>query len=151
MTIQLQLRPKPTVKKKYKTHNPINFAISKQDKDKIKYLSELTLKALAAGTGNSTDWYNATFRTMHCVEIAKIDYADETVAEVKEILDIFLKKEEQYAENPEWYKFTAEEVELFKLIHDAMCDMFETTTRRTQLEAILITDKYMKRYLKKGW
>lgn len=149
MSIQLQLRTKPAVKKKYKTHNPINFAISKQDKDKIKYLSELTIKALADGTSNSTDWYNATFRTMHCVEIAKIDYSDETVAEVKEILNVFLNKAGQYKDNPQWFKFTPEEVELFKLVHDAMVDMFESTTRRTQLEAILITDKFMKRYLKK--
>lgn len=48
-----------------------------------------------------------------------------------------------------WHKFDALELADIKTMHEAMCVMEDEVTRRIQLDAILITDKHMKQFIKK--
>ena len=81
MTIQLTLKARTPIKKKYKSHSPIVFAVPKELKDKIRKIFELSIKAMESGSSSSTDWYNAAFRTKHALEIAKVSYEKETELE----------------------------------------------------------------------
>jgi hypothetical protein len=148
VAIELKLRQRPQIKKKYKTHNPVVFAVPKELKDKIRRVFELTIKALEINTGTPTDWYNATFRTKHAVEIAKVVYVQETVDELEAVFNMLVLKASEHETNPDWYIFTESEVNQVKDMHEAMCVMEDDVTRRVQLDTIYIADKHMKTYVR---
>lgn len=148
MTIQLTLKARTPIKKKYKSHSPIVFAVPKELKNKIRKIFELSIKAMESGSSSSTDWYNAAFRTKHALEIAKVSYEKETELEFALILDMLLLKSSVHQTNPNWYIFTKDEVDQVKSMHEAMCTMEDDITRRIQLDAIQITDNYMKKFVK---
>lgn len=147
MTIELTIKTRTPVKKKYKSHSPIIFAVPKELKDKIRKIFELSIKALETNTGNATDWYNATFRTKHALEIAKVIYTDETVKQIQDIVDMLVLKASTHQTDEYWYRFDNDQIDQIKSIHEAMCIMEDDVTRRVQLDAIQITDKYMKQFV----
>lgn len=149
MTIEIKLKTRAPVKKKYKTHNPVTFAVPKELKEKIRRVFELTITAIKTNTGTATDWYNVAFRTKHALEIAKVVYTDETVKEFQSISDMLVLKASEHETNPNWFRFNENEVALVGDMHEAMCVMEDDVTRRIQLETIHIADKYMKQFVKK--
>lgn len=143
MTIALHKRPKG-----FKSNTPITIAIPKAQKDRIRQLFSLSIKAIEDNKDTPADWYNCAFRTKHALEIAKVVYVQETVDELKAILDMITVKAIRYPEN-NWFKFDSSELDQIKSMHEAMCTMEDEVTRRVQLDAILITEKYMKQFIKK--
>lgn len=143
MTIALHKRPK-----KLKSNTPITIAIPKAQKDRIRQLFSLSIKAIEDGKDTPTDWYNCAFRTKHALEIARLVYVQETVDQLRAILNIITIKATRYPED-NWFRFEINELDEIKSMHEAMCVMEDEVTRRVQLDAILITEKYMKQFIKK--
>jgi hypothetical protein len=61
---------------------------------------------------------------------------------------MLILKSSVHQTNPNWYIFTKDEVDQVKSMHEAMCIMEDDITRRIQLDAIQITDNYMKKFVK---
>jgi hypothetical protein len=150
MTIEIKFKTRRVVKKRYKTYNPVTFAVPKELKDKIRRVFELTIAAIKTNTGTVTDWYNVAFRTKHALEIAKVVYTDETVKEFQTIFDMLVLKASEHESNLNWFRFNENEVALVEDMHEAMCVMEDDVTRRIQLETIHITDRYMKQFINKS-
>lgn len=143
MTIALHKRPR-----KLKSNTPITIAIPKAQKDRIRHLFSLSIKAIEDNKDTPTDWYNCAFRTKHALEIAKVVYVQETVDELNAILDMITVKSTRYPEH-NWFKFDSSELDKIKSMHEAMTTMEDEVTRRVQLDAVLLTEKYMKQFIKK--
>ena len=143
MSILLNKKPK-----KLKSNTPITIAVPKAQKDKIRKWFSLSIDAIVDNKDTPTDWYNCAFRTKQALEIARVVYIQETVDELQAILDMIVSKAINYP-NENWFKFSTQEIDLIKSMHEAMCIMEDEVTRRIQLDAVLITEKYMKAFLKK--
>lgn len=143
MTISLHKRPR-----KLKSNTPITIAIPKAQKERIRQLFSLSIKAIEEDRDTPTDWYNCAFRAKHALEIAKVVYVQDTVDELQAILDMITAKAIRYPE-ANWFKFDSGELDQIKSMHEAMSTMEDEVTRRVQLDAVLITEKYMKQFIKK--
>lgn len=143
MTIALHKRPK-----RFKSNTPITIAIPKAQKERIRQLFSLSISAIEEDRDTPTDWYNCAFRTKHALEIAKVVYVQETVDELQAILDMITVKATCYPEH-NWFKFDNRELDQIKSMHEAMSTMEDEVTRRVQLDAVLLTEKFMKQFIKK--
>jgi hypothetical protein len=141
MTIHLKLK-----RHKSKSKTPVVFAISKEQKDKMRAMFDGVIAVIVSKKETPSVWYNACFRVKQCYEIAKQAYEITTVIEINLILTTLLDKCNSEIEN--WFVFTDAELELLITAHEAMCVMENETTRRVQLDAVHTADKFMKTYIK---
>jgi hypothetical protein len=127
---------------KLKSRTPVVFAMPKEQKDKMRSMFDSVIADIESKKETPTVWYNACFRVMQCYEIAKHTYEASTVAQISPILNRLLNKYKPELDN--WFKFTDGELESLIAVHEAMCLMEDETTRRVQLDAVHITNNFMK-------
>lgn len=136
-----------TYRSKLKTRTPVVIPIPREQAEMMKRVPRLSLDAIRDGEGNSTDWYNVTFRINISLILAKKFYTDEASIALEEIAQLCLAIAENYAKTDKW-SVTPEQYEMFIMGLDASDQIQDETTRRELLDASLASRTYVNKLIK---
>lgn len=137
------------IRKKPKSHTPIVFRLSKEMQDAIKRPPRISLNRFKTNQADATDWFNIAFRIRVGVQIAKEEYTQDTIDDMVKVFSFCdaLYNRAKRDTGPDWSVSTEEEQYIENAL-DAVDIMQDETTRKTQLNAHHIAQKFMRIFVK---
>lgn len=147
MPVILRKKNNGTHRSKLKTRSPVVFPIPREKTEEIKRGPRLSLDAMRDGRGNSTDWFNLTFRIKIGLILALKFYTEEASDALEEILQHCVAISDNYATTYKW-TITTEQYDALLMGLDACDQIHDETTRRELLDAFLASKTYVNKLIK---